>query len=68
MLYNLGKDLGEKNNVADQYPEVVEILKEQAQIIRKELGDVHVIGRDQRVPNLVDPQERIIENIRTNKD
>lgn len=64
VLFNLEDDLGEKNNVADQYPEVVAMLKKQAQIIREELGDVHVIGSDQRVPNLMDPQERVIENIR----
>ncbi len=58
MLYNLDNDLGEKVNVADQYPEVVTMLKAQEEIIRKELGDVNVIGSDQRVPDLEAPQER----------
>lgn len=58
MLYNLDDDLGEEVNVADQYPEVVTMLKTQAEIIRAELGDVNVIGTDQRVPDLKDPQER----------
>jgi len=57
-LYNLEDDLAEKVNVAEQYPEVVSRLKEQAAVIRAELGDVDVIGTDQRVPNLEAPQER----------
>lgn len=68
VLFNLDVDLGEKINVADQHPEVLKMLKEQAQVIREELGDVHVIGSDQRVPNLVNPQERIIENVRNIED
>jgi arylsulfatase A-like enzyme len=67
VLFNLDDDLGEKINVADQHPEVVNRLKEQAQIIRQELGDVHVIGSYQRVINLVDPQERDFENTRKNR-
>lgn len=58
VLNNLETDLAEKINVSDQYPEIVAMLKKQAGVIRAELGDVHVIGTDQRVPNLEEPQER----------
>ncbi|KQC31827.1 arylsulfatase [Flagellimonas eckloniae] len=58
VLFNLEDDLAEKVNVVVKHPEVVALLKKQADIIRAELGDVHVIGTDQRVPNLKNPQER----------
>lgn len=58
VLFDLEQDLGEKTNVADQHPEVVAMLKEQVEVIRAELGDVNVIGSDQRVPDLEEPQER----------
>ena len=57
-LFNLKNDLGEKQNVADRYPEVVARLQKQAETIRAELGDVRTTGTDQREINLVDPQER----------
>ncbi len=57
-LFNLDKDVGEKQNVADRYPDVVARLEKQANTIRTELGDVRTVGRDQRKINLVDPQER----------
>ncbi|MDA8634481.1 sulfatase-like hydrolase/transferase [Verrucomicrobiales bacterium] len=57
-LFNLKEDLGEKENVADQNPEVVERLLAQADAIRAELGEVNVKGSDQRDINLIDPQER----------
>lgn len=58
VLINLENDLEEKVNVANKYPDVVAMLKEQAKVIRAELGDVDVIGTDQRVPDLEAPQER----------
>lgn len=58
VLFNLEDDLEEKVNVAEQYPEVVAMLKEQARVIRAELGDVQVNGTDQRIPDLEAPQER----------
>ena len=57
-LFNLKNDVGEKQNVADQNPDVVARLQKQAETIRAELGDVRVTGSDQRPINLVDPQER----------
>ena len=57
-LFDLKSDVGEKQNVAEQHPEVVARLQRQADAIRDELGDVHITGRDQRKINLMDPQER----------
>ncbi|MEM7390988.1 MAG: sulfatase/phosphatase domain-containing protein, partial [Verrucomicrobiota bacterium] len=57
-LFNLKKDLGEKRNVAAQYPEIVAQLQKRAETIRAELGDVRIQGSDQRAINLIDPQER----------
>ena len=57
VLFHLKNDVEEKNDVADQHPEVVTMLLKQAELIRAELGDVDVIGTDQRVPNLKEPQE-----------
>lgn len=57
-LFNLKTDVGEKNNVADQNPDVVARLSEQATTVQAELGDVGTQGADQRQINLVDPQER----------
>lgn len=58
VLNNLEDDLAEKVNVAENHPEVVTMLRRQAEAIRAELGDINVIGTDQRVPNLKEPQER----------
>ncbi|WP_391483929.1 sulfatase family protein [Adhaeretor mobilis] len=57
-LFNLKEDIGEKNNLAAQHPEIVVRLQEFAEEARAELGDVHTTGTDQRRINLVDPQER----------
>jgi len=57
-LFNLESDVSEKHNVTDRYPEVVARLQKQAEIIRRELGDVRTTGTDQRKINLVDPQIR----------
>ena len=57
-LFNLKEDLGERENVAGQNPDVVARLLAQVEAIRAELGDVKVKGSDQRDINLVDPQER----------
>lgn len=58
-LFNLKIDLAENRNVADQHPDVMARLQELVETTRAELGDVRVTGSDQRVINLVDPQERI---------
>lgn len=56
-LFDLKSDVGEKQNVADRYPDVVARLQKQADKICAELGDVRTSGSDQRKTNLVDPQE-----------
>ncbi len=38
-LYNLETDIGEKHNVADQHPDVVERLQRLADAMRQDLGD-----------------------------
>ncbi|MDO6802469.1 sulfatase [Wenyingzhuangia sp. 1_MG-2023] len=57
-LYNLKEDVSETKNLSLQYPKLVEELKLEAEKIRKELGDVHVVGRDQRVVPFDNPQEK----------
>lgn len=57
-LFNLRSDPGEKTDVAERNPEIVDRLKKHADDIRAELGDVRTNGTDQRKINLVDPQER----------
>lgn len=58
LLFNLEKDVGETENVAEQHPVVVARLQSHAKAIRAELGDVKVKGTDQRAINLLEPQER----------
>lgn len=40
-LFNLADDIGERHNVADKHPDVVERLQKLAEIARDDLGDVH---------------------------
>ena len=58
LLFNLEDDLGEKNNLAQDKPEIVSELMKQASIIRKELGDVNLQGTDQRPHGLIKPNEK----------
>lgn len=53
-LFNLAKDIHENQNVAVQYPEVVNRLLAHAESARKELGDVGRDGRGQRKAGWVD--------------
>ncbi|NOT61282.1 MAG: sulfatase-like hydrolase/transferase, partial [Acidobacteria bacterium] len=55
-LFDLSKDIGERNNVAAQHPDVVERLSKLAQAMRADLGDtltktkgsgVRVVGRSE---------------------
>jgi len=57
-LFNLETDLGEKEDVAAQHPEIVAELERQAEAIRRELGDVRTQGDDQREISLTNPQVR----------
>ncbi|MCK4921800.1 MAG: sulfatase [Bacteroidales bacterium] len=56
-LYDLNKDISEKNNVVDNYPEVVNLLKRRADKIRLDLGDKLM---DMEGPN-IRPAGRIAE-------
>jgi arylsulfatase A-like enzyme len=47
-LYDLEQDVAEKNNVADQHPDVVKRLRGLAEKARKVLGDVDSPGTGQR--------------------
>ncbi|MBK1825560.1 sulfatase family protein [Haloferula rosea] len=58
LLFDLEGDVGEKKNVIAQHPEVVNELKKQADRARIEIGDIDVIGSDQRPHGLVNPQEK----------
>jgi arylsulfatase len=57
LLFNLDTDMGELTDVSNQYPEIVQELLKEADRVRTELGDVEIIGSDQRVP----PFEKIID-------
>ena len=58
MLFNLKNDVGEQQNVASQYPDIVSKLKAETERTRAELGDVHMTGSDQRPHGLVNPNEK----------
>ena len=47
-LYNLSKDVGEQNDVASQYPEVVNELLELVEVARNDIGDYNKIGKGAR--------------------
>ncbi len=57
-LYNLSDDIGEKNDVKEQHPEVVAKLKEYANAARKELGDsrLKIKGTGYRAPGRLNNQ------------
>ena len=48
-LYNLREDVGEQYNVADQYPEVVEMLMKHVEAAREDLGDSQVKRKGKNV-------------------
>ncbi|MGJ8639215.1 MAG: sulfatase family protein [Opitutaceae bacterium] len=58
LLFDLETDPGEENNVITQYPELTDELMKAAQRARAELGDVTVVGSDQRAHGLVNPQNK----------
>lgn len=60
-LYDLQADIGERHNMADRYPEVVERLTALAEQAREDLGDTDRPGRNQRPAGFVpDPSPRIM--------
>ena len=58
LLFDLENDMGEKTNVISQHPEVASKLMKQAERARAEIGDVHLIGSDQRPHGLVNPNDK----------
>ncbi len=58
MLFDLEADLGEKQNVFSRHPEVAAELMKAAERMRAEIGDVDVVGSDQRPHGLVNPNEK----------
>ena len=49
-------DPGTTSEVLQVYPEIVDGLLVEAQLARKELGDVDAIGTDERVPPMLNAQ------------
>jgi arylsulfatase A-like enzyme len=58
LLFDLEKDLAEKSNVLSRQPGVVSELMTESARIRAEIGDVQIIGTDQRPHGLVEPNEK----------
>ena len=58
LLFNLDTDMGELTDISENYPEVVNELMKEAERVRKELGDVHVVGSDQKLPPFKNIQEK----------
>lgn len=58
LLFDLEKDIGEKANVISQHPKIVSELMNEAKRIRAEVGDVHLVGSDQRPHHLKNPNEK----------
>ncbi len=53
-LYDLDTDIAEKQNVADQHPDIVAELTALADAARADLGDLDTIGKGTRPAGLVD--------------
>ena len=50
LLFNLNTDIGELTDISENHPDVVQELLSEANKVRKELGDIDVVGTDQRMP------------------
>ena len=50
LLFNLDTEMGELTDISDKHPDIVQELLQEADRIRAELGDVHQIGSEQRLP------------------
>ena len=58
LLFNLDLDMGELTDVSQKYPEIVKELLQEAERIKQELGDVNIVGTDQRIPPFNNIQEK----------
>lgn len=58
LLFNLDRDMGELTDISNKHPEIVKELLSEAERVRKELGDVNIVGTDQRVPPFENIQEK----------
>jgi len=63
LLYDLEADIGEKNDVADRHPDVVERLLGLARKAREDLGDVNYKGRQRPAGWVVTPTPLMKEKI-----
>ena len=61
-LYDLQSDIGETQNVAETYPQVVERLQALAEVARVDLGDGKSPGRNVRPPGVVGPAVGLTSN------
>jgi len=59
-LYDLSKDIGESNNVADQFPEIVKELLKVAENARSDIGDEDLKGTKQRAAGWVDEPDPLL--------
>jgi arylsulfatase A len=53
-LYDLENDIGEKNDVADKHPDVVERLTALGEKARRGLGDGELVGEEIRPPGRIE--------------
>ena len=51
--------MGELTDISEKYPDIVKDLLQEAERVRLELGDVNIIGTDQRVPPFNNIQEKL---------
>ncbi len=58
LLFNLDTDMGELTDISGKYPDIVKELLNKSERVRLELGDVDIIGTDQRVPPFNNIQEK----------
>jgi arylsulfatase A-like enzyme len=64
LLFDLDADIGEKTNVADQHPDVVERLTALAEQARADLGDTGRPGKNQRPAGFVENPKPLVMTTR----
>lgn len=58
LLFNLDTDMGELTDISKKHPGIVKELLDEANSVRSELGDVRVLGSDQRLPPFENIQDK----------